>query len=189
MNRHRTVRSLALTACAMLFAPGCATAPRMRLARQTPTVLGETVWWVANDPAGIRLPIVAIEHRADRTMTRQILFCDRGVRMFTYSGRRLDHSGPPLPGVGAEADIALVRAALRHCQRSVAAADSQRLSVIPKEAVASIRSVRDVADLLDRYWPAARVEATVGLTYREIDGEMEHFAHGASELMKASDAL
>ncbi len=183
-ERDRTntlILSVAVLAAPCLLS-GCATPHEMRLARRTPTTPGESAWWVAHHRTGVRTPIVGIEHRAADGRTRQVLFCDRGVRVFHYKHGRFARSSAPLSGPGPENDVAFIRATLRHYQPRSATDPTP----IPEESIAAIQTMADIVSLLARYRPNLRIEPDVGLTYRQVDAELEHCAHGAGALKEAS---
>ncbi len=174
---------------ATILSSGCATPSLMRLSDRTPSRAGETVWWVSSDPAGTSAPLLGIEHRVDRRLSEQVVLSQRGFRRFRYSWGRLVRASAPLPASGACSDMAMVRWALEHYQNNPAGAGASTLWSIPPVALAAIASMQEIVDLCDRHWAGARVEPTMGLTYREINVELEHFPHGAFQLAEASEAF
>lgn len=164
----------ATSAFAALLALGCATPPKMQLSPQPPEKRGEAVWWYIRHPADLRPPIVAVERWLSSTVCRQTIFCQRGVRWFDYHRGQLKHASPPLPGPGAETDASVLRAVLR------------RVDAIPDDEIAAVRSPHDLVRALQRHRRAAQVASPEGMSYRQIDGEIEHCAHGAVELKEAS---
>ena len=56
---------------------------------------------------------------------------------------------------------------------------------IPDEELAEIRSPDDLVQWLHRHWRDAEVASPGGMPYSRIDGELEHFPHGAGELNEA----
>ncbi len=210
-SKHLTNPSAPTAAVIMLLA-GCATPHVMRLTGQTPTRPGTTVWWIARDPANLRGPILAIEHRIDGHRSRQITLTRRGVRIFEYRAGRLIATGPPLPDTTAAADFEIVRATLRHFQRRIAASSApdesggsgkpypreriaaarngqQTLPPLPDDCIDAIQCIEDAAELLQRCWAPAQVDPPRGLTFRRIDAQLEHFPHGVFELDEAAKAF
>lgn len=178
MSRRSAAFAAALTWVSLL-ALGCASPPQIRLSPQSPAAPGAAVWWSIGDPAGLRSPIVAIERSISSAACRQTIFCDRGVRWFDYHEGRLEHSSPPLPGVNAETDPDVFHAVLRQvCARASIA--------IPDGELAAIRSPRELAQSLERHCHDAQVASPAGMSYRQIDGELENFPHGADELSEAA---
>ena len=173
------VMRAAAAAWASLLVVGCATPPQMQLSPQTPETPGAAVWWYIRHPANLRSPIVAVEQRLSSTACRQTVFCDRGVRWFDYHRGRLKHSSPPLPGAIAETDTDVFGAVLRRVCVGASCA-------IPDEEIAAIRSPDDLIQSLQRHWRDAQVASPEGMSYRRIDGELEHFPHGVIELKEAS---
>jgi hypothetical protein len=169
--------------------PGCAMPPRMRLTLQTPDRPGETAWWQSDDPAAARGPIVGIEHGYASGLTRQIVFSDRGIRIFEYHGKRLTRSSPPVSGPAGHPDASLLRSALRRYSRNPAAAPVMTLPPLPEIAMSAVASAADVGALLAAHWSGIRTTPPPEMTYEKLAAELEHLAHGVSELVKASEAF
>ena len=172
---------------------GCATQPKMLLANQSPHTLAPartstlTVFWIVEDPEAFRPPIVAIEHRGHQRRTRQIVFCDRGLRMFLYQGDRLLSSSPPIPGPNSRIDLTMARAVLRRYARGLAGPHGP--TPIDSDAIDDVRSVRDIPPLLRDRWPALEVNPPAGLRYADILAELQSGRHGVLELLAASQAF
>lgn len=161
----------------------------MRLTLQTPDRPGETAWWQSDDPTGARGPIVGIEHGYESGLTRQIVFCDRGVRIFEYHRQRLTSSSPPVSGPPGNPDTSVVRSALRRYSRNPAAAPGMTLPPLPEIAMSAVASTADIAALLAAHWSGIRTTPPPEMTYGRLAAELEHMAHGVSELVKASGAF
>lgn len=186
--RHTLTLPLALVVSVAAI-PGCSRPLRMKLSHHVPGRPSQTVWWRADDDHGLRAPIVGIEHHSSTNQSQQIVFCDRGVRIFRYRGGRLVGASAPLPGKGGDGDIELVRAALHHYRANPAAVERGAVPVLPPAAIYAVQSVEDVAELLEQHWPGARVQPPFRFTYHQIDTELEYSPHGVAELHRASSAF
>ena len=154
----------------------------MRLSPRSPSAIGGAVWWQVHHPQDIRHPIVGVERRVSSKACRQLIFSDRGVRWFDYDDRRIRHASPPLPDPTAEPDVAVFLALVRRLSAETPCA-------IPEAELAAIRTPRDLVRSLRRHWNDAQVAPPGGMSYRQIDAQLEHFAHGALELSEASRAF
>ena len=81
----------------------------------------------------------------------------------------------------------MVRIVLQRLRNDAQGANSQGLANISTEAIENVTSMQRLSDLLRLRWPQGEVEPPAGLTFRDIDAELSHFAHGALELDKASE--
>ncbi len=139
----------------------------------------EVVWWVAEDTAGLLPSIVGIEHRLDNQKSLQIVFTDRGVRLFRYRKRKLVSAGPPLPENVGEIDVSFLRTMFRRFQSWPNRAPAE----IPVEKTELVRSSADIAAILSDHWPAEQVPPP-DLPFRQLNAELEHHAHGIDELLE-----
>ncbi len=181
-------RGLCVVFVSLTFSSGCATVPKMTLSYQAPDQPGRTTWWVMRDPCNVRPPIVGVEQRLEGGLTRQIVFTDRGMRLFSYRDSRLVRSSLPLAGPEGEPDPTTLRAGMGLCALRNASS-AQPLPDIPTDEIHSIALAEDIAALLQRHWTAARVQPTLNLTFRDINDELEHCHHGLTELLEASSAF
>ncbi len=206
--------------CGVVFAfSGCATAAKMRPGSADRFDGGGSVgavasgskvsWWVIEDAQGIESPIVGIEiasagdavHREGmgRGGMRQYIFCDRGIRVFDYEGRRLVHASGPVPPHDTSPDDALLGGAWRHVFGKMRVARGEQSVAGMGQAVAGDQGLRSgmehsgrpgaIVGVLEGDWSDFRVSPPEGLTYRGIRSELEHFPHGVFELLAAEKAI
>lgn len=168
---------------------GCATSPRMRLTLQTPNRAGQTAWWQSDDPAGVRGPIVGIEHCYESGVTRQVVFSDRGVRIFEYRGQQLIHRSPPVSDPPVRSDATVLRSALRRYSRNPAAGTGMTLPALPETAMANVSSSAEIGVLLEDHWSGIRTPPPPGMTYDRVAVELGDFPHGVTQLTAASEAF
>jgi hypothetical protein len=179
MNRVRLAKRLLLPAAVILLSgPGCAEPTRMALAGPRQSGSTRLVWWVVQFEHDVRPPIVGVEVPAGGARTDQWILARHGIRRYAFDGGRQVAAGPPMPAWTAGRDSEFL---VPHWLAYDLPESGQ--PPLPPDAVADLKSMADVVQLLQTRWADQRVPPPSGMTAHAVAEQTDQFPHGVTEFL------